>query len=123
MKKFLKWVVGPLASIFIFVSLVSLFAPKTRNIQYGVTFSYPYAQSLGLNWRETYLAILDELHPKYVRLSAYWDATEPQKDNYDFSALDFQINEAAGRGTKIVLAVGRRLPRWPECHDPSWIAN
>jgi hypothetical protein len=24
---------------------------------------------------------------------------------------------------KIVLVAGRRLPRWPECHDPSWIKD
>jgi len=37
--------------------------------------------------------------------------------------LDFQVQEAENHNAKLVLAVGRRLPRWPECHDPAWIQN
>jgi hypothetical protein len=123
MKIFLKRFIIFLITVFIFVWLVSLFAPKAKQIEYGVTFSYSYAQSLGLDWQKTYLAILDELKPKYVRLPAYWDSTEPKQGQYDFTALDFQLNEAAKRNTKVVLALGRRLPRWPECHDPGWIKD
>jgi hypothetical protein len=121
--KFLKWLIACLVFIAAIVWLVSLAAPKTKNIQYGLTFSAPYAQSLGLDWKQAYLAILTELKPKYIRLSAYWDATEPQENVYDFSDLDFQVNNAAQANSKIVLAVGRRLPRWPECHDPGWISK
>lgn len=103
--------------------LVSLLAPKNQTIQYGVTFSAPYAQSLGLDWKQAYLAALDDLKVKLLRLSAYWDSVEPQRDVYDFSDLDFQVSQAGQRGAKVVLAVGRRLPRWPECHDPSWIKD
>ena len=31
-----------------------------KDINYGVTFSNRYAEDLGLDWRETYLAILDD---------------------------------------------------------------
>jgi len=37
--------------------------------------------------------------------------------------LDWQISQAAERGTNIILVVGRRAPRWPECHDPIWLSN
>ncbi len=95
-----------------------------KDIAWGVTFSPYYAQDeLGLDWREAYLAILDDLKANHVRLSAYWNHVEPQKGNYDFNDLDWQINEASKRGVKIILAVGRKLPRWPECHDPSWIGE
>jgi len=94
------------------------------DINWGVTFSPYYAQDeLGLDWRETYLAILDDLKIDHLRLSAYWNRIEPQPDKYDFSDLDWQINEAAKRQVKIILAVGRKLPRWPECHDPSWLKS
>ena len=33
------------------------------------------------------------------------------------------IEEAEKRGVKIILAVGRRLPRWPECHLPDWLKH
>ncbi len=121
--KFFKKIITFLFFAFLVIWLISLFAPTFKNIEYGVTFSYPYAQGLGLDWKKTYLSILDELNPKYIRLSAYWDSVEPKNGVYNFNELDFQVNQAGARGTKIVLAVGRRLPRWPECHDPEWIKN
>jgi len=94
-----------------------------RRPQWGVTFSRSYTLDLGLDWQQTYLAILDDLKINNLRLSAYWDEIEVQPDVYDFSDLDWQINQAADRGVKIILAVGRRLPRWPECHDPQWLKD
>jgi hypothetical protein len=31
------------------------------------------------------------------------------------------MDEAAKHGAQVVLSIGRKLPRWPECHDPKWI--
>jgi len=122
MKKLLKLLIFLLITL-LFIWLISLFAPKTNKIEYGLSFSQPYAQGLGLDWRQTYLAILDELKPKYIRLSAYWNSIEPQQNWYEFEDLDFQIDQASKHGVKVVLALGRRLPRWPECHDPDWIQD
>jgi hypothetical protein len=92
-----------------------------ENITWGVTFSQKYARdNLNLNWQKTYLAILDELKPERVRLIAYWDEVESRPTIFNFDDLDFQINEAAKRNVKIVLAVGRKVPRWPECFIPQW---
>ncbi len=112
----LAFVIGCLAIIF------SLdFTPQSPT-KWGVTFSPYYAeQELGLDWQETYLAILDELKVDHLRLSAYWNYIQPTPDSYDFTALDWQIQEATKRDAKIILAVGRKLPRWPECHDPVWL--
>lgn len=123
MKKIFKIIVVILVIIF-GVWLVTLNAgPKVDNIEYGVTFSQPYAKSLGLNWKDVYIEILDDLKVKRLRLSAYWNEVQPEQDNYKFEDLDFQINEATKRNVKIILGVGRRLPRWPECHEPNWLKN
>ena len=101
-----------------------LFDFSKGDIKWGVTFAPLYAQNeLGLNWRETYLAILDDLKVDNIRLSAYWEEIEAERDVYNFENLDWQINEASQRQVNIILAVGRRLPRWPECHDPQWLAE
>jgi hypothetical protein len=121
--KIIKKILAFLLVALFIVWVISLFSPKAKKVEYGLTFSYPYAQGLGLDWQKTYLAILDELKPKYIRLSAYWNSVEPEENGYDYKSLDFQINEASKRGVKIVLAAGRRLPRWPECHDPEWIKD
>lgn len=95
-----------------------------QKMAWGVTFSSVYAQTeLGLDWQETYLAILDDLKADNIRLPAYWNQVEPIQGRYDFKDLDWQVGEAAKRNVQIVLAVGRRLPRWPECHDPAWLKD
>jgi len=33
------------------------------------------------------------------------------------------VAQAQERGAKIILAVGYRLPRWPECHQPEWVID
>lgn len=95
--------------------------PLKQPTQLGVTFSIDQAKSLGLNWQDVYASILDDLKIKNIRLSAYWNQTEPEDDKYNFKDLDYMLDEAAKRDVDIVLAIGRRLPRWPECHDPAWI--
>lgn len=87
----------------------------------GVTFSVPQAEGIGLDWKEAYGAILDDLQVKHLRLSAYWDSIQPaNKDSYDFSDLDYQMSEAQKRNAHVILSIGRKLPRWPECHIPDW---
>ncbi len=86
----------------------------------GATFSKPYAESLGLDWKQTYTATLDDLGVRRFRIPAYWDDIEPEPDVYNFANLDWEIQEASKRGAQVVLAVGRKLPRWPECHAPAW---
>lgn len=100
------------------------FTPTTGSTTFGVTFSHKYAaEDLGLDWRAVYLAILDDLGVKDLRLVSPWDWVEKDENTYDFSALDWMLTEADKRGVNVVLAIGRRTPRWPECHDPAWLAN
>lgn len=91
-----------------------------KNIIYGVTFSKIYAEELDLDWRQTFLASLDELKIRNYRLPAYWDRLETKDNDYDFTDLDWQIAEAAKRQAKVILVIGQRVPRWPECFIPSW---
>ncbi len=115
-----------LASPFIVILLLIFYLLNFSQpeVSYGVTFTKNYAQyELGLDWQKTYLAILDDLKVDHIRLSAYWNVTQPAEGVYDYDDLDWQVSEASKRGVKIILAVGRRLPRWPECHDPSWIGG
>jgi len=89
----------------------------------GVTFIPSYASYLGVDPQQTYAAILDDLQVRHIRLTSYWDATEPKPGRYDFRQLDWEFRMAEQRGAKISLALGLRQPRWPECHMPSWAAN
>jgi hypothetical protein len=85
-----------------------------------MSFNTPYARELGLDWEETYRAILSDLGVQKLRLAAHWPMVEPEDDVWNFTELDRQMELAEQHGARVVLAVGRRLPRWPECHVPAW---
>jgi len=96
---------------------------KKHELEYGVTFSKQQAENLGLDWQETYLAILNDLEVKKLRLSAYWNEVELNNNKFNWDELDWQIETASQKNIEIILAVGGRLPRWPECHFPEWTNN
>jgi hypothetical protein len=89
-------------------------------LEYGVTFSKKQAQSLGLDWYKAYTEIFNDLKVSKIRLPAYWDEIEKENGQVDFTDLDWQVGYAATSSAEIILAIGGRLPRWPECHFPAW---
>ncbi len=93
---------------------------ESEELAYGITFSKKQAQSLGFDWQKMYLSIFDDLGVKKLRLPAYWNEIEWSDGDYHWDDLDWQVNEASSRGVEIIVAVGGRLPRWPECHFPDW---
>lgn len=120
--KVLGWGTGVIILIFLACFFWGKTSPASE-ITWGVNFSQKQAQFLGLNWRKTYLDILEDLGVSEVKLIAYWDLIEPQRDKYHFSDLDFQIREAQKRGVKVLLVMGEKTPRWPECHSPRWLSD
>jgi len=118
-RKILYWLSG-----LIIVAIFSLWLlaqkPVPEQIVYGMSFNTPYARELGLDWQKTYDVMVDELQVRHFRLAAHWTMVEPVANIYNFSELDYQIKRAEEVGATVILAVGRRLPRWPECHVPSW---
>ena len=95
-------------------------ADQDNQVTYGVNFSKPYAESFNLDVGELYLAILDELQVRHIRMPSYWSEIEKEEGNYDFSDLDWYVNQAAEREVELIMVVGQRQPRWPECHFPEW---
>ncbi len=96
---------------------------RQNDISYGVTFSNRYATELGLDWQDAYIKSLDDLQVKNYRLVAYWDDIERVRDTYDYTDIKWQLDEAEKRDTNIILAVGKKAPRWPECFEPDWWKN
>jgi len=101
--------------------LLAMPAWGDTDMVYGVTFSAAQAEWITGGWREVYEAILVDLGVKHLRLSAYWKEIEPSEGEFDFSILDYQMDRAAEEGVQVILSIGRKLPRWPECHEPEWI--
>jgi len=111
-----------ISKLVILALVIVIFAQKQipEAITYGMSFNTMYARELSLDWQETYDAILDDLGVRHLRLAAHWPMVEPLKGTYNFLELDYQIKRAEEVGAEVILAVGRRLPRWPECHLPTW---
>jgi len=89
-------------------------------IVYGMSFNAPYAIELGLEPLTVLDAIIEELGVRHFRIAAHWNLVEPINNSYDFSLMDAQLKRIEASGGDAIFGVGRRLPRWPECHTPEW---
>lgn len=127
-KKILKIFLGAflivvLLAVFILSVLNFPVKNKFERVDLGVTFSSRYATDIGLDWRANYIATLDDLKVRKIRIPVYWDLVEKEKNKYDFADIDWQIEEAQKRNAEIILTIGQKVPRWPECFIPSWVGD
>ncbi len=90
---------------------------------WGVTFVPSHARYLGLNWKSVYSALLDDLGVRWLRIEVPWDEIERTPGTFDLGDVRWQLDEAQKRGARVLVAIGRKLPRWPECRSPSWAQN
>lgn len=128
LKKILKVLGCILSAILVIILLFFVYInlpvkPVENKVQIGTTFSLRYAQDIGLDWKEAYLAMLDDLEMKRIRIPIYWDLVEKNPGEYDFADVDWQLAEAQKRNVKIILVVGQKVPRWPECFIPEWVGG
>jgi hypothetical protein len=93
---------------------------RVANLKVGTTFIKSNAEHLGLDWRSAYREIVNDLGFKYVRIPVFWDQLEREPGKFDWADLDWQLEEAAKANAKVLLAVGHRVPRYPECYAPTW---
>jgi hypothetical protein len=93
---------------------------KKSELSYGVTFSSRQAKDLGLDPKRVYKDIIDNLKIKRIRIPVYWDQVEISSGESDWKELDWQIGLARENNVSVILALGERVPRWPECFAPVW---
>jgi len=117
--KYILWSLSGLIVLLIAYFFVG-FSNPAKNMTWGVNFSVKQTEFLKLDSKETYSAILEDLGAKNIKISVYWDLIEKEKGVYDFDELDWQVKEAEKHNAKVVLAIGMKVPRWPECHLPTW---
>lgn len=128
MKKIFKILLLFLIIIFVFLIIIFVYffvgkAPVDGNIKWGIDFSQMQSEALKLDWKKNYLAILNDLGVKNIKLHTQWDWIEGEKDKYFFDDIDWQIKQAEKKNVKIIYVVGLKTGRWPECHIPEWANN
>ncbi|MDD2913071.1 MAG: cellulase family glycosylhydrolase [Candidatus Pacebacteria bacterium] len=94
------------------------FPKEKEDLFFGVNFSPKHARDMGLDVKETYLAILNDLKANNIKIAVHWDDIEIEDKEYDFRELDFMVEEAEKKEANIVLVLGMKTSRWPECHIP-----
>lgn len=94
--------------------------PYTGPVSVGTTFSQVQCEYLELDWKDTYKETL-EMNFDVIRLGAYWSRIERKQGVFDFSELDWQLEQARNKDREILLTVGMKAPRWPEYHIPQWL--
>ena len=119
-KKVLKILIAIIAILVAVSFILFLIGKPQKNIVWGLTFSTIRAKELGFEPQALLSTILDDLHPEKVRIPVYWSEVEPQQGLFDFTKYEQLLSETNKRGTKVVLVLGRKQPRWPECHQPGW---
>jgi glycosyl hydrolase family 42 (putative beta-galactosidase) len=94
-------------------------ARTTEPMQLGFTFSQLQASYLDISYQTAYQRLM-QLSPAVVRLAAYWNEIEPRPGEFDFSSLDWLVGNTPA-GTRVVLTLGMKAPRWPEYFIPTWL--
>lgn len=125
MNKLLKKILFGFATLFlIFIGYFFIgTSPQIEEVSWGVNFSQSQTSYLGLDWQEVYLALLNDINVKKIKLITNWNHIEERSGEYNFDDLDWQIEKARDYGAEIFLVIGMRTPRWPECHIPAWAKN
>jgi hypothetical protein len=124
------WLASMLAfiGVLVYVALGSQSMPTTDSasrgeaVQVGVTFSPREATYRNLPWQATFNAALDA-SPALVRVGVYWNEVEATRGTYDFSTVDWLLDQASRRQQPVLLTVGMKAPRWPEYYFPEWLAS
>lgn len=88
---------------------------------WGFSYSPKQAERWNLDWKESYVFLLDELRPQSIRIPLYWDETEKEPGVLSFERVEFLLREAKKRNIPVVLNIGYRVFRYPECHVPEWV--
>lgn len=117
----LKWLLIFIISVISF-SLMALFI-RPSGIVLGTTISPHYAEELGLNARDILIDAHRQLGMRHFRIPVHWWRYEHYEGEFNFSELDELLDYADNNNLHITLAVGQKVPRWPECFDPFWVED
>lgn len=104
-------------------ALLYVLSQKQFEVVYGASFNQEYATLLGLDWKDAYRAMLLELKFKFIRIPAAWNAVEKEQNRFDTTDISWQMDEANKHGAKVILVIGQKTPRWPECRVPDWAGS
>jgi len=93
---------------------------KEKPQRMGATFSTHYADELGIDWKDAFTESVQDLKIQHFRIPVYWSRVQENQDGYSWDELDWIMNQAEKNDLNITIAIGQKVPRWPECFIPEW---
>lgn len=94
---------------------------KKEKVSYGLNFSNKYASELNQDWKSTFDYMVNNMPTKKYRLVVYWDEVQKDQNIYDYSNIKYQLNKLdQNPESEVILNIGRKVIRYPECHEPKW---
>jgi hypothetical protein len=100
-----------------------LTAEIATDITWGVTFSDSQATYLGLDPDHTFDAVITDLGARRIKLHINWNTLEPTRGVLNFETLDRRVRTAEAHNVELILVIGKKTGRWPECHTPPWFTD
>ncbi len=117
-----------IGSVLLFVGLMLVAGPFIFPVEdvgletrYGITYSAIYAEELGIDTVGGYEAMVSELGFDLARIPVYWNRIEARKGEFDWTEVDELMAISSSNDVDVIMAIGRRVPRWPECFLPEWL--
>ena len=104
----------------LFLFLFAGWPSRAKGTIYGVSWSRQYAAYLGVDTTQGLKDVLDDLGVRHFRIPVYWNEVESIRGTYNFQPVKEQLDEIAARQGHVILAIGAKLPRWPEIWMPDW---
>lgn len=120
LKKIRNIIFGIVVVLFLVAAFFHTQYEPVRESDWGMNYSQKRAEELGLHPMQTYIDMLADLKPKKIRIVAYWDRIEPERGKFQFGEVDEMLDLADKFGAEVILVIGKKQPRWPECHEPGW---
>lgn len=122
--KLLVLITAALILVLVFSVVILGALSHEQNPKLGASFSTQYSEYLELDVLEVYSAMLSDFEElEVLRIPVYWNEIEPAVGEYDFETLDILMDLAAENEVRVTLAIGTKVPRWPECFIPLWLTG
>lgn len=117
--------------VFVYISTAFLNPIPTRKIKkdyrprYGISYSFEQAGWFGVDPRSDYVRMLEEYKFDWIRLPFFWNQMVDKDGSFNknFEDLKFAIGEAQKRDVKVIVAIGAKVPYFPEYHWPKEIED
>jgi hypothetical protein len=93
-----------------------------RPLHLGTTFSPLQCYYMNLDFRQVFQQVTT-LGLSRIRLGAYWNVIQKHQNEFDFSELDWLLDQCDRANIEVALVVGMKVPRWPEYHFPQWVSD